>query len=148
MQLADLYPTLLRVAGAAAPPGPGRDLTDVLTGRRTDGIASMVYAEEELDRYRLRALVMGQRKLIEDGARPEPLAFDLAADPGELAPLTGPVPDDLKRRIDALRRATGPEHAKEKIRVSATELPETVRNAMEALGYGDPAQQPAATPGR
>jgi len=138
VQLVDLYPTLLRLAGAAVPPSAGRDLTDILLGRGAGGVPPMMFAEERLDRHDLRAVIL-DRKLILDASRPDPLSFDLSRDPGEHDPLPGLPAQDLILAMTNLQRANRPPSTREARAVRATELPESVRHAMEALGYGDPA---------
>ena len=135
VQLADLSPTLLRLAGGVPGSGAGHDLSGLIAGREPSPGASSVYAEEKLDGHKLRALVTASRKLIIDAAQPQPLAFDLVHDPEELHPLPGGTPQDLlatMREVEARDRPP-PESTAPHI-----DVPESVRQAMEALGYGEP----------
>jgi arylsulfatase A-like enzyme len=147
VQLADLYPTLLRFAAASATAGAGRNLAAVVTGRQQDGIAPMAYAEEKLDKHDLQALVLADRKLIHEAQHPEPLIFDLARDAGEQHPQSEPPPPDLVHRLTEIRAKNHPPAASSPRAVA--DLPESVRRAMEALGYGDAGTHPmgASTPG-
>jgi len=71
VQLADLSPTLLRLAGGTPASGAGHDLSGLVAGMESDPGASSVYAEETLDGHNLHALVTASRKLIIDAAQPQ-----------------------------------------------------------------------------
>jgi arylsulfatase A-like enzyme len=142
VQLADLYPTLLRLAGVSPRPGAfttvGRDLTDVLLGRGSNGVAPLAYAEEHLDGHNLRALIMDHRKVLYDVTRQQPFVFDLARDPAELQRGTELPPQDLWRTFEKITQANQPPRGSVARPVHGSELPDAARHAMEALGYGDP----------
>ena len=139
VQLIDLYPTLLHIAGGRAPEGPGRDLLDLLLGRNAVGVPSMAYAEEHLDDHNLRAMILDQRKLIIDAARPEPLSFDLRVDAGERHSLPGPPSPDLLVAMDTITRHDPPQPLGSAQPIRREDLPESARSAMDNLGYGDQA---------
>jgi len=141
VQLVDLLPTLLRIAGGSSGVGPGRDLTDMISGGSAP-VASMAFAEEDLDRHQLHGLIREQHKLIYDAAQPQPLVFDLLRDPGEHAPLPGLPPQDLMLAMEAIGRTNHPPPGSTGRLLAPTELPESVRRAMEALGYGEPTKGP------
>jgi len=138
VQLIDLYPTLLHIAaGHTSSTGPGRDLFDLLLGRDGARVASLAYAEEHLDDHNLRTMILDHRKLIYDAARPAPLSFDLQQDAGEQHPLTPvPAPDLMQAMEEVTRKSPAMAGATHPIR--RDELPASVRDAMENLGYGDP----------
>jgi len=139
VQLADVYPTLIQLAGGTSAPGAGHDLSALLT-RLGPGASptAPVFAEEDLDGHQLAAVIAGSRKLIIDKARSAPLAFDLAHDPGELHPLPDGAPDlqSTLQAVEARNLAARPAAA------ARVDVPETVRDAMKALGYGDPDTHP------
>lgn len=138
VQLVDLSPTLLRLAGTTPPRGPGRDLSAVLRGRADSGVASLVYAEEDLDGHNLRAVILDQQKLIFDVAASSRLSFDLSTDPGELHALPGIPPHDLLTAMSEIESANRAAPGTTPRIVSTTQLPESARQALEALGYGEP----------
>jgi choline-sulfatase len=146
VQLADLYPTLLRFAAAPAPTNASRDLAEVATGRQRDGVAPMAYAEEKLDQHDLQALVLADRKLIHDAQHPEPLIFDLSHDTGEQHPQPQPPPPDLAARMTEIRAKNHPPAASTPRAIAPSALPESVRRAMEALGYGGTETNQAGAP--
>jgi len=141
VQLVDLYPTLLHLAGGPPATGPGRNLSALLRGQKPDGAAPPAYAEENLDNHQLQALIAGSRKIIADAARPAPLVFDLAQDPGEHRPLPDPALHDLLA-LETIRNSTEAAAQRGAPRlVQPTELPDSVRQALRALGYGQPGKE-------
>jgi arylsulfatase A-like enzyme len=88
-----------------------------------------------VDGHQQIALRERDHKLLLDlGSRTSAL-YDLAADPGEQRPIADPA---LHRRLqDRLRAVTGPGALRRRpCDERAGELPEDVRRALEALGYG------------
>jgi choline-sulfatase len=142
VQLIDLYPTLLHIAGGRASAAPGRDLLDLLLGGDGARVTSMAYAEENLDGHNLRAVILDHRKLIYDAARPAPLTFDLQTDTAEQHPMPSLPPPDLMMVMDQVARNSQPAAAGAPRRIRRDDLPQSVREAMESLGYGDPAKAP------
>ncbi len=138
VQLADIAPTLLRLAGGTPSSGAGHDLSGLMTGRESTPPAASVFAEEDLDGHRLHALVTASRKLIVDAAQPRPLTFDLQDDPGEQHPLPGSAPQDL---LDAIHEIEARDRPPAESTAPPIHVPESVRQAMEALGYGEPTPQ-------
>ena len=137
VQLIDLYPTLLHIAGGRAPAGPGRDVFDIVLGRDGAAVASMAYAEENLDTHNLRTVILDHRKLIYDATQQTPRSFDLQKDPGERDPSTRLPPPDLMIAMDQITQKSRQSAGSQAHRVRSTDLPDSVRQAMEALGYGD-----------
>ncbi len=131
----DLYPTLLRLVGGAPVSGAGRDLSaDLLAGRNNAAVGSLC-ADERLDQRRLRAVMVGQRKLIVDEKTQREMFFDLRKDPGEKAPIAD-IPADLRERLAECRRA-GVRSSAASVR-SARPLSEGERESLKMLGYGEP----------
>ena len=135
VQLADVPPTLIRLAGGTPPPGPGHDLSGLLTGRDSRPVTSTIYAEEDLDGHRLHALVADTRKLIVDAAKGESMAFDLSRDPGELHALAGGAPPDL---LATLYEVEASMRSSDAAPAATVAIPNSVREAMNALGYTEP----------
>jgi arylsulfatase A-like enzyme len=96
--LADLAPTLRRLAGLAARPGDGVDLLDLPAGRIAAG--ESLYANR-LYRWAQQSVACdGRWTLVDGGPRLE--LFDRHADPGERQPLPDP---ERHARFEALDRA-------------------------------------------
>jgi arylsulfatase A-like enzyme len=134
VQLADLFPTLLRFAGTDPPTTAGRDLSPVLT--RGGALETEAYAELDLDKHHMRALVRGKHKLITEVDKADQY-FDLSTDPYETPGRTASPAPELLERLRAIevlitkkRGARGS--------LAPTQLPEAARRAMEALGYLQP----------
>lgn len=107
-QLADLFPTLLRLVGVAPPPSQGHDLTPLLDGApatRPTLIGDVILHGPP--RWSIRR---GPWKLVvpRDPGRPLEL-FDLDRDPGELRNLAGARPD-----LAAMLRAAGERELEER----------------------------------
>ncbi|HKH49658.1 MAG TPA: sulfatase [Thermoanaerobaculia bacterium] len=99
--LADLFPTLLRLVGVQSPPVQGRDLTPLLDGEPPAGRPTLL-ADLILHGPPRWSVRRGPWKLIvprEPGPPPE--LYDLDRDPGELRDLAAARPD----LVDALRAA-------------------------------------------
>lgn len=141
VQLNDLFPTLLGLAGAPAVDTPGRDLAPILL--RRERVDPRAYAELNLEGRRLRTLIVEHHKLIVDDARGTETYFDLSADPGEQhARSEVPVPD-LAPRLRALTQEATRRGVVAPAQIAPAQLPDAARQALEALGYGDPARTPA-----
>jgi arylsulfatase A-like enzyme len=96
--LADLAPTLRRLAGLAARPGDGLDLFDLPESRVAAG--ESLYANR-LYRWAQQSVAYdGRWTLVDGGPRLE--LFDRGADPGERQPLPDP---ESHARFEALDRA-------------------------------------------
>jgi arylsulfatase A-like enzyme len=144
VQLIDLYATLSQLAGATSPPTAGRDLQRVLRGDQLP--TADLLAELDLDDHQLDALVSGSRKLIRDRAHAAYQYFDLAADSGERQSLPGAAAGDLMPRLAALHERALQSAASPAPSVARAALPESARQALEALGYGNVAATPSVAP--
>jgi arylsulfatase A-like enzyme len=113
----DLPPTLLALAGVAAPAEwPGRDLAAALAGRVEVREAVSEWSDEESEKFgslAFRAVRTPTYKLIvwKDPAKADEL-YDLASDPREAhslaaEPAAQEVRRDLRARLDAWMRRTG-----------------------------------------
>lgn len=149
VQLVDLFPTVLGLAGVDLPPETeGRDLRAAPTPGRALQIAydypqqvlgtfpPAVRNDPALDPYRkaLRAAVVGRYKLIRDSRGGEEV-YDLVTDPGETTPITDLDPTALQ----ALRAVAGEPRTlgrsrKDRDAPEAT-LDEATRAALSELGY-------------
>jgi arylsulfatase A-like enzyme len=144
VRMIDVKPTLLDLAVGDAGGGPGVSLVPYASGavRETDLAALSVLAtREEL----ISSLRLGDAKLVV--TRPAGLSdvsprielYDLEADPGERTPiLRGPDLDAARREFDeVLRRenALRLRHASDEDR--SLVLPESMRRALEELGYAE-----------
>ncbi|MBI3783927.1 MAG: sulfatase [Deltaproteobacteria bacterium] len=131
VQLADLFPTLLRLGSTDAPPVAGRDISPALLGGRP--MDSEAYAELDLETHHFRALIRKTDKVIVAAPQSPPQYFDLLADPHELQPHQAASQGDLLKRLDDLTRSAQQKRPSE-VRASV-KLPDAARQAMEALGY-------------
>jgi arylsulfatase A-like enzyme len=152
VQLADVLPTLLELAGVPAPAGlDGRSLVPVLRGL-APGPGRPAFSEErsargeceELglpDRCRLDRVAAqdGRFKLVTSRVPPYERLYDLADDPGEQRDVAQQHPEEaarLRSRIEAYRasarsaRAQGPERA-------PLLLDADTRRRLRELGYAD-----------
>jgi arylsulfatase A-like enzyme len=144
VQLTDLYPTLLAVAGLVPGDGPGRDLL-APGGEPRVLAASYAYPDQVLGtfppaarrgerlaphRRSFQVGMDGRYKLIVDSSGAEEI-YDLEADPGETTPLEAADPA-LLERLRAVARAGAVQEG------GAGELgeldPETIE-ALRELGY-------------
>lgn len=153
--LVDLYPTVLDLAGLAAPEGrlSGQSLAPLLRGEKAPEPASeaAVYAESLVARLHfgwgeLRAVRRGGWKYI-DAPRPE--LYDLGHDPGETQNLVDAHRSEARRLRRALERFRVQEEAGGQGGPPVTgALPEQRLEELGALGYvggGSPAR--TTTPG-
>lgn len=142
VELLDLFPTVLQLAGAKVPAGPGQDLSAALLGNSgtTTGEA---FAELGLDHHRLDAVVENFDKAIRNRHSDKAQQFNLATDPHELTPQAPAPGAKLVERLATIRAGLD-KQAQPGART--TEIPESVRRAMEALGYGDPQAPKPPTP--
>jgi choline-sulfatase len=150
VQLVDVYPTLLSLAGIQPPAGlPGRSLLDVARGGGSaaggagEGAAEReIYAETFYPRLHfgwsdLSSLVRGRFHYVQG---PDPELYDLAADRQELRNVR-----DAERRSFADLRGRLRGYQRELAAPAAVDA-ETARQ-LAALGYGGGIAKPAAGPG-
>jgi arylsulfatase A-like enzyme/thioredoxin-like negative regulator of GroEL len=145
VSLADLFPTVLDLAGLGAHAGvQGESLVPLMTGERTDragneepGQARPVYSESLMPRLEfgwaeLSAVRMGGMKWIE---APRPELYDLAADPREsrnLAATDRSRSDALRSSLTELRSRL---HANRPGESSRREMTEQEIATLQSLGY-------------
>ena len=107
VELSDLMPTLLELAGAETVPGvDGRSLGPLLLGRQVEDWRQAIFAEylgHQNGDIALKILRTQTHKLVLTASGPDEL-FDLVADPGELKnriddPLCRAVLSDLAERL-------------------------------------------------
>lgn len=112
VSLADVAPTILAITGGRALPGAdGRSLAGYLVG---DPPPEGFTISEFYDfGHRLRAIVMGRHKLIDDLRHGVRQLFDVQADPGELVNLLATQPEraaELQNALDIwIERVADPE---------------------------------------
>ncbi len=130
----DVFPTLLSLAGLRAEHPPfGVDLADPLLGGAAPRSAPVV-AEVAFGGAGARSVVEGERKVVEAhrGEEQVTLAFDLAVDPWEHAPLTAPPWEaDLSARLAQVLEAA----RAVAIRSGARALTDAERQRFRGLGY-------------
>ena len=139
VSLAEIAPTLLRLAGVTPPPEmTGRDLT------RSVGTAFDLYSETEYPRVAgwspLTALTDGRWKTIAAGNAVE--VYDVAHDPREahdVAPSQGPTATAMRGRADAIHASGG---ASQPRAISAD-----AQERLRALGYVASSAAPAGASG-
>jgi choline-sulfatase len=141
VELVDIAPTLLELAGIAAPyPMDGHSLTrPPATGERS------LYASLDLDSIQARSITRPPWKLITRGEGQEPLLFNLEIDAGETWNLAKKHPEEVAALSLALSErvaADARRHAQlvgdtDKATISEDDLSEESRRALEALGYID-----------
>jgi arylsulfatase A-like enzyme len=134
VQLIDLYPTVLQLIGRTQASSAGHDLGGILRGQPAPAVRDAL-AALDLDGHALDSVVRDSHKLIRNRRNNDELSyFDLAADPGEQQPLPRQPGLDLLPALDAVRRGEVPTVRPP---LDPTQLPDSVRQALEALGYGE-----------
>jgi arylsulfatase A-like enzyme len=149
VELVDLYPTFLEMAGAEPPPHEmeGVSLVPLLEGRDVpwDDVGYAETFRGNLDRVGLptdwavhRSIQLGRLKLIQRLREPEQLLlFDLDADPRELREIAAERPEEvraLKERLDAWAEAQG--RKAWELRLSGKRrLDEETLEQLRSLGY-------------
>lgn len=133
VQLVDVLPTVLRLAGRVVPAVAGHDLSEILHGKSS--VRHDAFAQLDLDGHTLDSVIRSSHKLIRNRRSKRLDYYDLAADPGEQHPRPSLAQLDLLATLDAARRQGNLEV---RPTLAPTQLPESVRQALEALGYGDP----------
>ena len=132
VQLIDIFPTLLSMAGVPLPlPVQGRDLSPLLAGEALPPVQAL----SELEGH-MTALRSNQYKLIQFGKRT--IGYRLARDPAESKPLA-PHENDRRRlttlvaQAEAFRGRIG----SRAMRPAREELAPEVRERLRRLGYID-----------
>jgi arylsulfatase A-like enzyme len=140
-ELADLFPTLLRLVGVESPPVQGKDLTPLLDGAPPAGRPTLL-ADLILHGPPRWAVRRGPWKLIVPRDPGPPLElYDLASDPGELRDLAAARPDlvaalrtagerEMEERVKARPRFVAGDGAQ-----SATYLEWNHITRLRSLGY-------------
>jgi arylsulfatase A-like enzyme len=156
VQLIDVFPTILEVAGLAVPPAlDGRSLAPVLLGREREIPPRAAFAElradrEECGRWRGsgpcrldRYAVQTERfKYVSSKVPPFERLYDLAADPLETRDVAAEHPDVLaaqRRLLEAYTAAAVPPASAGQAREGTPEgVPDdATRRRLRALGYTD-----------
>ncbi len=133
VDLLDVAPTVLALAGIPAPPTfRGTDLGPLARGEASRG--RVRFMATTAIRPRLHSLLVGHLKILRDVARGPVRLYDLAADPGETRDLAAARP----RERDALARALADEVAR--LRQRRWEAPPAPakgrdRELLRSLGY-------------
>jgi arylsulfatase A-like enzyme len=128
--LADVFPTVLDLAGIEAPASQGRSLFDEGRPRSHEAPA---FSELDRDR-RLRSVIAGDRHLIQDLDRRVNELYDLRADPLEtkdLARKGSPTQDLLELLTEHSKRLPRPNE------IPSRRLSEEKLRELRALGYVD-----------
>jgi len=139
VQLIDIMPTLLEVAGLPEPPGlQGRSIMRRL--EQAAGAGDVFTERRDVDDVNFSQMVFdGRWKLIEDATHDRTLLFDLAADPGETFPLQERdrgIVTDLRARLR--ERATANHALYDLIKPeSTTPLDPETEERLRSLGYVD-----------
>jgi len=136
VRLVDLLPTLLELAGGeGALAVQGRSLVPLLEGGSLEPVPAL--AELLVNDEDLRALRTLEAKRIVDARRSGAQVFDLAADPGEVEPLSapaesGPLAEELRAVLEASRRFRRFLGSRA---VDEVDAPEDVEALLRDLGY-------------
>ncbi len=159
VQISDLFPTILRAAGAPIPEGiDGRELRaphdperglSALYAHPVQALATFPADQRDSDtldglRRELRAGIIGSHKLIRGSDGTEEI-YDLLDDPDEQRPIER-VDESLLGRLRALAGSPRPASAIEG--GSQLEVDEETRRALETMGYLQPSKvpQPSSDP--
>lgn len=141
--IVDIMPTLLEMSGHDVPEGiEGRSLVPALRGKELENapyyseVAALAPAQKKKEQKRDEgavAVFVGDRKLVvQDG---ESRFFDLAADPGEKAPMTKPSEKDEGPDLAALATAYSKRRGRSGGQVDPKDLSPKVEEELRALGY-------------
>ncbi len=142
VSLIDVAPTLLELAGLSPPPDfEGRSWAAFLRG--TGAVPGRpIIVDEELDVFRMAAVIDGDAKLIADYRRRTFRFYDLASDPDEQHAETAKSPDALAepaRRLERVLRREITRARRNRPEDGATtnseDIDEALRQQLEALGY-------------
>ena len=143
VQLIDVMPTLLAMAGLPEPPGmQGRSLTSYLSGpAEPAGQPVAMFSERRAptDTGFWHTIFDGRWKLIHDPTAGRTMLFDIAADPGETVSLEESNPDvaaGLTRLLAAWAEANRKLHDSIRPEDTAPLDPETEQR-LRSLGYVD-----------
>jgi arylsulfatase A-like enzyme len=140
VQLIDLHPTLLHLAGL---PVPG-DLPGIVLPPEEGAAPRSVFARLELDGYISRMLLAPPWKWIETSEQPRRERrrltglFDLDADPFESDDRASERPElvgTMRRVLEGRARHSAQRPAGSAEEISPGALPDDVRSALEVLGY-------------
>jgi arylsulfatase A-like enzyme len=142
VELIDIMPTLLQIAGLPEPPGlQGRGLRPILGADNQPGDDEPVFTERRTpaDTDFWNAVIYGRWKLIHDPTAGRTTLFDIEADPGETLPLEERNPEvvsSLRARIAAWMERNRILYEKIRPEDSAPLDPETEQR-LRSLGYVD-----------
>ena len=135
VELVDLMPTLLRLAGAPVPESTqGRDLSGVLLGDEEPGLR-LTYATAAQRQPDLYSVTSGRFKLVMDLSSRRSDLFDLVADPGERANVAAREWGSKRRLEQELARHVAVTLENGPLRSQTAPVPPEVRERLRALGY-------------
>ena len=136
----EVYPTIAHLAGLPIPPVMGMPLTPLLAGQSLEGLRPEI-AVSELSIYgrMMRSIRQSENKTIWDVQADQGSAYDLVADPGELAPLTDKNTPIVKSAREAarwvLRRFLKDFEGQYPAAEDLSEIPSNSLSKLNALGY-------------
>ncbi len=139
--LADLYPTILEVAGLGPPPGlDGRSLLPLLRGAAPEGDGREIFLHGHYEgRLSGRAIVSGPYKLVEiesdyTGARGATRLFDLERDPQERTDLAAAEPERARALAQRLHEQWA-RYTESALPAPPSATDELDAEVLRALGY-------------
>ena len=142
-QTVDVMPTLLELAGVAAPPGlVGESRAEALLGATTPAAEHTIVAEAGPNRWAVTAdLAAGRFKLVSnEGAQ---RLYDLGADPGGHIDVVAERPQE-REALETIANDVGLTRAAHTR--TPESVPESVAEALRAIGYVEEAEAAAPTP--
>jgi arylsulfatase A-like enzyme len=133
VRLIDLMPTLLSLAGAAAPEGvQGVDLTPLLQGEDV-GPPDVVFSTGVIAKPDMFSVRTQRYKLVAGGS--ERTLFDLAADPGETIDVSARETAAAAELAELLKRHLLRSSAAGRLPARTVDIKEEMRERLRALGY-------------
>jgi arylsulfatase A-like enzyme len=133
VRLIDLMPTLLSLAGAAAPEAvQGEDLSPLLRGEDV-GPPAAVFSTGVIEKPDMFSVRTQRYKLIVDGS--ERALFDLVTDPGETFDVSDRETTAAAELQELLTRHLLRSSAAGRLPARTVDIPEEMRERLRALGY-------------
>ena len=133
VRLIDLMPTLLSLAGAAAPEGvQGEDLAPLLHGEDV-GPPAVIFSTGVIEKPDVFSVRTQRYKLVADGS--ESALFDLVADPGETIDVSDRETAAAAELAELLKRHLMESSAAGRLPARTVDIQEEMRERLRALGY-------------